>query len=140
MPCAYCGEWVDTAAAWRHFPQTGPWRRTGLDTAVAWRELHDFRVDEDGRVWILHCLPTCAVAHLQRRVDALVKHVLRAQLQLGAARTLGEANYTLPDLAEDVRALVREVLELQKTVSDATAELTRAWTAIGDNANQMPDA
>ena len=92
--------------------------------------LEDYRVDENGNVWILRCLPSCAVAHLQRRVDALVNHVLRAQLRLGAARTLGEANYTLPDIAEDVRALVREVLELQRVVSEATAELTRAWTAI----------
>ena len=128
MPCAYCGEWVDTAVAWRHFPQQGPWRRTGVDTDFAWRNYWDFRVDEDGRVWILHCLPTCAVADLQRRVDALVNHVLRAQQRLGAARTLGEANYTLPDLAEDVRALVREVLELQRVVCEAAAELTRAGT------------
>ena len=126
MPCAYCGEWVDTAAAWRYLPLTGPWRRT-----LEWHgNFQDFRVDENGNVWILRCLPTCAVAHLQRRVDALVNHVLRAQLQLGAARTLGEANYTLPDIAEDVRALVREVLELQRVVSEATSELTRAWTAI----------
>ena len=126
MPCAYCGEWVDTTAAWRQYPANGPWRRT-----LEWPGyLEDYRVDENGNVWILRCLPTCAVARLQRRVDALVNQALRAQLRIGSARTLGEAQYTLPDLAEDVRALVREVLELQRVVSEATAELTRAWSAI----------